>query len=680
MNVPVERKASDYEYDRSWIPKITCIALSALPSRYSTNRSTKEQLCGMEMDSKPPAIFQVVGQTHADDDNGDDTSTGCSLELEPTFTEQDQQRELAALSIAERVNLEADLHGVTSSVPGLCPNGGARRTSTSTSTTTTSTCSTVAESSLLPLLDLELSKLPLDQTAAYRRASIECLDQVSAERKMAFLECENGDARLAAKRLARYWEFRLDLWGPDRCFLPMTLAGAMRDEVEPMVNRCLNQVLPVTDTSGRAVIYFCPNKRNFSEYSIKQEFMAMVYLFETIIENADLRRRGVVSLVDGRGIERKHVNKKMMSYARLLELSLPIRLRAIHMCHPSTVFYYVIQPVVRHFMGKEFRLRNKMHYGSEAKVLSDLEAYCLPRDRVPTELGGNLGLDFSKWVMERMVLESEKTDSGPRIPGSLLIPSAKRSRINNGKELTLFVPTSPASAAAAPALTRKKRTGRGRGKGGGRGTLSDPRMAKAVEIKQQGGAKVSLYDALVAGGFTFCEDRRLNDMVDTDGITLTQRKNNLCRRLRIKKKKGGETPVQAIDFSTCFTNVSSLAASEQDYMATTMSVLPPIGVLSGTASHSYAPNYVDYGFSVAQPSTFSTNNHSTLGAVDSTLDAAAARDNDNADKDITDKTNAISADNPAHQRRDSFYDSIMELPGIDDIGGIDISDVEDIDT
>mmetsp|Transcript_33886 Transcript_33886/g.74340 ORF Transcript_33886/g.74340 Transcript_33886/m.74340 type:complete len:637 (+) Transcript_33886:221-2131(+) len=635
----------------------------------------------MEMDSsnsKPPALLQVLGPTtHADDENGDDISTSCSLELEPTFTELDELKELAALSIAERVNLEADLHGVTSCVPDLRPNGGDRRAST-----TSTTCSTVAESSSLSLLEFELSKLPLDQTAAYRRATIECLDQVSAERKMAFLECEKGDARLAAKRLARYWQFRLDLWGPDRCFLPMTLAGAMRDEVEPMVNRCLNQVLPVTDTSGRAIIFGCPNRRNFSEYSIEQEFMALVYLFETIIENPDLRMRGIVCLVDGRGIERKHVSKKLLRFAREIELSLPICLRAIHMCHPSTVLYYVIQPVVRHFMGKEFRLRNKLHYGSEAKVLSDLEAYCLPRDRVPRELGGNVDLDLNMWVTERMVLESERTDSGshPHIPRSLLIPAAKRPRIDSGKESTLIVPTSPASAAAAPASTRKKRTGRGRGKGGGRGKLSDPRMAKAVEIKQQGGAKVSLYDALVAGGFSFSEDFRLNDMVDTDGITLTQRKNNLCRRLRIQKKKEAEMPAQAIDFSACSPNASSLAASDQGYKTATMSESPPtsFGVLPGTASHSFAPDNGSYGVSAAQTSTSPNHYDCTLGRIDSTLDAAAVRGSDDSDKNTTDKTKALSADNPAHQRRDSFYDSIMELPGIDDVGGIDISDVEDI--
>ena len=71
-------------------------------------------------------------------------------------------------------------------------------------------------------------------------------------------------------------------------------------------------------------------------------------------------------------------------------------------------------------------------------------------------------------------------------------------------------------------------------------------MSKAIKIKQVD-PEISLHDALVAGGFVFRKDIRLNNWVDADGITLAQRKNNLCRRIRLEKnkRKAEENNVQA---------------------------------------------------------------------------------------------------------------------------------------
>ena len=62
---------------------------------------------------------------------------------------------------------------------------------------------------------------------------MECPAQVSDERKVAFVERESGDVALAASRLARHWKFRLAHFGED--IQPLTLAGAMIDEVIPMI-------------------------------------------------------------------------------------------------------------------------------------------------------------------------------------------------------------------------------------------------------------------------------------------------------------------------------------------------------------------------------------------------------------------------------------------------------------
>lgn len=60
--------------------------------------------------------------------------------------------------------------------------------------------------------------------------------------------------QLAAKRLVRYWSDRYRLFGPNKFVSPMTLKGAMRDD-SLALSRGYVQLLPETDTAGRAVIY-----------------------------------------------------------------------------------------------------------------------------------------------------------------------------------------------------------------------------------------------------------------------------------------------------------------------------------------------------------------------------------------------------------------------------------------
>jgi hypothetical protein len=78
---------------------------------------------------------------------------------------------------------------------------------------------------LLAALDQHMTTLPAQSTAAYFMATTKCPDEVSNERKLLFLEREESNVPLAAQRLALYWQYRLNGFGEDRCFEPMTLAG-----------------------------------------------------------------------------------------------------------------------------------------------------------------------------------------------------------------------------------------------------------------------------------------------------------------------------------------------------------------------------------------------------------------------------------------------------------------------
>jgi len=97
--------------------------------------------------------------------------------------------------------------------------------------------------------------------------------------------------------------------------------------------------------------------------------------------------------------------------------------------------------------------------------------------------------------------------------------------------------TGSASSKSSKKKKKKKKEGKtGRRRGPPRGKYVDPRMTMAVKAKMAN-PNLPLQDALEAGGFIFVKDPNSNGMIDLDGTSLVQRKNNLCRRVRLEKEE-----------------------------------------------------------------------------------------------------------------------------------------------
>ena len=186
---------------------------------------------------------------------------------QPVFTAQDDARDLASLTFQGLVKLQEDLLGMSlgnSAAAAVATGAAASARTVTTSSSTTASSATVDNvdtndvdvelESSLQLLEDEISRLPSDRTAAYRRAKEMCPFELTFDRKRAFIQRENGNIARAARRMARYWQMRLDLFGEDKGYLPMTLAGTMADEIAPAMEMKIHEVLPVSDTAGRQII------------------------------------------------------------------------------------------------------------------------------------------------------------------------------------------------------------------------------------------------------------------------------------------------------------------------------------------------------------------------------------------------------------------------------------------
>ena len=345
------------------------------------------------------------------------------VERQPMFTVQDAQRELATLTIQELTELQSDLTGIqaiTSGFSGLGLVSGGTSGATGGINVYGGECTAGrGASSPAPLstgdylnlaaMDQHMTTLPAQSTAAYFTATAKCPDEVSNERKLLFLQREENSIPLAAERLALYWQCRLDGFGEDKCFEPMTLMGAMRDEITNMAKSGFVQLLPNTDASGRAIIYCRMGKRDLSQYSARQELMWLTYLLEIVIQQKSLQGCGFVLLLDASNGTRKHYSSQSLQYIqRALNDAFPIRQRSIHVFNASPLINYVIFPVAQRVLSRNARLRTRLHRESGDNLLRSLVTFHLPPDRLPSDMGGSVVLDINQFLIDRISLEASQ--------------------------------------------------------------------------------------------------------------------------------------------------------------------------------------------------------------------------------------------------------------------------------
>lgn len=350
------------------------------------------------------------------------------------------------------------------------------------------------------------------------------------------------------------------------------------------------------------------------------------YIVHVAMEDIDVLKRGLVLLIypqEARLDQFDHCLWK--SIAESCKYSLPIQWKSTHIVHPNR-FFSIIHPLFMSTLPKTVQDRVVVHSGTKMKVLANLLRYCLPWDRIPSDVGGCVDLDFGKWLSERMIKEDKLSALAPRTTtsqgggGNLFAPLTGQSQLAQATQLmqtaplglgssipTLPLPDQAMSAAAHPLfggntnhlllnLTRqggnistvplvpqdderkpsalptdlrfsnggapsmpviqstskpsKKKDkasdtpAKGKATNVKSGRKSDPRMDRAVEAKLAD-PSMSLLDALRAGGFEIPSSNSSSApqyvVVDGDNVKITQRKNQLLRRLRTVKKEDQKT-------------------------------------------------------------------------------------------------------------------------------------------
>jgi hypothetical protein len=192
----------------------------------------------------------------------------------PIITEVEERAEREALTAEERIAIENDLFGtedVAAETPKMIANG-------------------------LTMMHAALLEIPTARKAEYLHA----LDQVphlvqSESILVAFLRAENYDAWAAAERLVEHWKLRKKVFA-DKAFLPMTLEGAMAEEVENFEHGAV-RLLP-DDQKGRAVIFFDRIRCAYLGMNRQSVHRCLFYVICVAAERESAQRRGVIFIVN----------------------------------------------------------------------------------------------------------------------------------------------------------------------------------------------------------------------------------------------------------------------------------------------------------------------------------------------------------------------------------------------
>jgi hypothetical protein len=247
--------------------------------------------------------------------------------------------------------------------------------------------------------DQEIQKIPDANKKNLVQAQQTC-PQLVIDLQLLFLRSEVFNADLAAARFANYWDKRVQVFGTQKAFQPLTLNAALCDDMVALKIGLL-RLTGAKDPKGRVILFIDPSRQDRTKYTRDSMVRAVWYMIHSALEEVSAQQYGVVFL----GYPH---NSKFAQFDRVLVKTiiasiqgcLPIRLAGFHLCRPPS-FIAIILPIVKLFMIDRLKKRISIHGGSVENVLASLELYGIDRMRVPEDLGGGIVLKHDEWLQER---------------------------------------------------------------------------------------------------------------------------------------------------------------------------------------------------------------------------------------------------------------------------------------
>lgn len=232
--------------------------------------------------------------------------------------------------------------------------------------------------------------------------------------KLIFLRCECYDVPNALKRYTRYWEKRVELFGPLRAYQPITIQSLYvhndHRSLELGALQIIQRVksydttLPIdTNTPDeRDMLWFDPSKLDPAQYSRESGCRALWYLFHALLEDVQVQQRGLICINYSAHFSLKNRDPLFTRMCiSSLQGCLPIRISVFHGCHPPPI-YRIVARFLLFMLGERLRKRVIPHSGTNEHVNSILRnKYNISENYIPTDMDGNFTLNTMEWIRQR---------------------------------------------------------------------------------------------------------------------------------------------------------------------------------------------------------------------------------------------------------------------------------------
>jgi hypothetical protein len=204
---------------------------------------------------------------------------------------------------------------------------------------------------------------------------------------------------MAAKRCVKYWEYRVDIFGPDEAFQPFRLDDNVRD-VLGMGTINLLEADPSSEFD-RDIFFFHPRYLDKKVYTVPTFIKAFWYVLHVALENEQTAKKGVIFMGFPDKVTYSKFDPKLLkAVIRSVQNVLPIRLSCYHFCHPPT-FFHAVWPVVRLLISERSLRRFVVHSGAKEHVIARLQKYGMDITDIPLPMGGKREISIQRWMSER---------------------------------------------------------------------------------------------------------------------------------------------------------------------------------------------------------------------------------------------------------------------------------------
>ena len=174
------------------------------------------------------------------------------------------------------------------------------------------------------------------------------------------------------------------------------------------------------------------------------------------------RRRGWVAIVTSKNQTQSNFSWETPPFLdKMYSLVMPIKMRSCHISYPSNGMSLLCHlPLLKGAKRQDMRWKVYLSSITNDKLLERLSAHGIPSSRLPIELGGDLRLDFERFVADYSVVESlremdealEKEKEEATAGGIASTKSSEKSR-QPSNNTPPMIPLAVASSSADDTLT-----------------------------------------------------------------------------------------------------------------------------------------------------------------------------------------------------------------------------------